>query len=601
MPVDFGGFTLDESRRQLFKGAEAVHLSPKAFQLLSILVAERPRAVSKKDLQDRLWPDTFVTEGNLSSAVAELRSALGDDRRESRFIRTLYGFGYSFAATIDQKQEHATHDRARWKIAAFGLAGVIAISAFAWLRTSNHADVQQPIRSIAILPFDASDADRSDQHLGLGLPDLLITRLSNVRHVIVRPTSAVRDYAGRHVDSREAGRKLKVDAVVEGSIRTTADRVRVTVQLLDVRDPKPVWAQSFDSKRSDLFSIEDGISARVADALTTRLTPDEKTLLSKRYTTDPQAYDLYVQGRYQLERAREGEADGRRKAIELFEKALAKDPSYALAWAGYAHANVGMVARLQIAPEVAFPKAEIAAARALRIDPQLSEAHCAAAAVKMHWRLDFDGAEREFRRALELNPRNTIALDHYGFLLQCLGRFDEAITMRERLVEIDPLSVAAQWSLANAYLTAHQDARGIQQTMLVLAMNPNFSDALNSLTRYYTTRGEYDKAIANAEKNAQTNPSDRSLAFLGWALARAGKRAEANAILQRLIENEKTFPYCVAFVQIGLDNRDAAFPLLEKGVNDRSYVLRLKTEPIFDPLRSDPRFAALLQRAGFGS
>jgi tetratricopeptide (TPR) repeat protein len=284
----------------------------------------------------------------------------------------------------------------------------------------------------------------------------------------------------------------------------------------------------------------------------------------------------------------------------LFQKALQQDPAYALAWAGFAQANANLGARHQAPPAVAFPAAETAAAKALQLDPDLSEAHCASGAVKMHWYLDFDAAEKEFRRALQLNPRNTIALDYYGFLLMCLQRSDEAVALREQLVEIDPVSVAAHWGLANAYLNSHQESRGLKETMLVLAMNPTNSDAYNALTRLYTMRGEYDKAIAYGEKNLQINATDRSLAFLGYAFGRAGRTAEAKEILQRLISDNNASLYCIAFVELGLGNRDAVFPLLEKGIADRSYVLRLKTEPILDSVRSDPRFIALLQRAGFG-
>src|SRR5581483_6980592 len=209
MPVHFGDFTLDESRRQLLRGAEPIHLSPKAFQLLSILVQESPRAVSKSDLQERLWPDTFVTEGNLSSAVAELRSALGDDRREPRFIRTLYGFGYSFAAATHQEQVPAKLRR-RSTIAALAALTVVVTLALVLIVPSalrSHAAPTVQIRSLAVLPFDTTGSDVACQHLGLGLPDLLITRLGNVRQLVVRPTSAIRDYAAGTVDWRDAGRK----------------------------------------------------------------------------------------------------------------------------------------------------------------------------------------------------------------------------------------------------------------------------------------------------------------------------------------------------------------------------------------------------------
>ena len=601
MPTHFGDFTLDESRRLVLRGAEPLHLSPKAFQLLSILIQESPKAVSKNDLQERLWPETFVTEGSLAGLVAELRSALGDDRREPRYIRTLYGFGYSFTAPL---AEAAARSRpVRWgHLTSAALIAAVGIVALLSLRSSvAPKQTSAPIRSIAVLPFDTSGTDRADEHLGLGLPDLVITRLSNVRHLVVRPTSAIREYAGQHAESRDAGRKLKVDAVLEGSIRTTPDRVRVTVQLLDVHEQKPIWADHFDQKRSEMFALEDDISARVAEALMMRLTPNERSLLAKRYTANPEAYDLYMQGRYELERERrEGQFEHRMKAAQLFEQAASKDPAYALAWAGVAQAYATNQSSGRMPLRVAFDKAEAATRKALQLDPELSEAHCAAGAIKMYWDLDYAGAEQELRRALELNPRNTIALTQYGYLLQCLGRFDESIAVKERQIEIDPMNAGAQWGLANAYLTARQDERGIRQALMVLSMEPNYPEVYVALTRIYALRGEYDKAIAYGQKLVQMDPSNpRALAFLGYALGKAGRKVEANRILEQLKKNERTPPFLIAVVYLGLDEREAVFPLLEKGLNDRSYTIRLKTEPVLDPLRSDPRFSALLQRAGF--
>ncbi len=311
MPIAFGKFTIDEGRRQLLRAGEAVRLSPKTFQLLTVLVHESPRAISKSDLQDQLWPGTFVTDGSLANLVTELRGALEDDARDPQFVRTLYGFGYSFTAAISDPMA-VPQPRAQAKgrfghlssAAAFGALGAVLILASRSTTVAARPAVQQPIRSIAVLPFDSSGADRGDEYLGLGMTDVVISRLGNVRQLVIRPTSAIRQYAGKHFDSRDAGRTLKVDAVLEGSVRTTSDRVRVTVELLSMRDQKTIFAERFDAKRSEMFVLEDDISAKVAEALMMRLTPNEKTLLTKRYTANPQAYELYMEGRYEVERSR---------------------------------------------------------------------------------------------------------------------------------------------------------------------------------------------------------------------------------------------------------------------------------------------------------
>lgn len=603
MPVHFGDFMLDESRRQLLRGDDPVRLSPKAFQLLSILVHQSPSAVSKRDLQERLWPDTFVSEGNLTTTVGELRAALGENRKQPRFIRTLYGFGYSFAAPVEEavaKSKRHFPWRTVTAASAIVLVGLTIILSLRGARGSP-ATAKAPIRSLAVLPFDTSGTDRADQHLGLGLPDLLITRLTNIHQLVIRPTSAIRAYVGRRVDSQDAGMALQVDAVVEGSIRTTADHVRVTVQLLDVHKQKPIWADSFDEKRADMFAIEDKISERVADALITHLTPNERTLLGKRYTADPEAYELYIRARYLDEQMLREGGTPHDDPIRLFQKAVDRDPSYALAWAALAEAYARQGAFDRLPPHFAFQNARAAVDRALQLDDQLSEAHCAAAVIRMYWDLDYRGAEREFARSLQLNPRNAIAMMHYGRLLVCLGRFDEAIAMRKREIEVDPLNPRVQSFLAAAYITARQDDLGIQQCRLVLRMNPNLTDAHVFLARVYALRGEYEKAISEARDAIRTDDGRHGMAFLGYALAKAGRTAEANAILQRLERDDKARPFDLAVVQTGLGHHQEVLQLLEKALSDRTYVLRLKTEPVFEPYHSDPQFQSLLQRAGFGS
>lgn len=605
MPIEFAGFTFDRGRRQLLHGAEAVRLSPKAFQLLSILIHYihyAPRAVSKQDLQDKLWPGTFVTEGSLATLVTELRSALDDDAREPRFVRTLYGFGYSFVAPIRDTETGTPASRPPrfghlTTAAAFGAVAVLLILS-SRSTTGSAAPVPQPqqIRSIAVLPFDTTGADRSDQHLGLGLPDLVITRLTNVHDIVVRPTSAVREFDGHRSDFADVGRKLKVDAVVEGSIRTSPDRVRVTVQLLNVHDNKPIWADRFDEKRTDIFTIEDSLSGKLAEALRLQLTPDEKMLLGRRYTSNPDAYQDYVQGRYHLEQTGSGRtySDEPVRAIEFFQKAVQKDPRFAAAWAGLSRAYFDARWFGRLHSQTAWTDARNAAQNAISLDNTLSEPYTTLGDVKAQDR-DFDGAAQFFNRALELNPRDTDALMHYGYLLQALGHFDQAIALAKRMIEIDPLSTNAQWRLANAYLTSGQNDLAAKQVQIVLGMDPNYSEAHIALIRLAIDRGDYDGAIAEARKQAEIPQNTRALGFLGYALARSGRRGEALNIAQQLRGQSNL----QAFIYAGLGDSDSMMRVLEKGVDDREVGLRLKTEPIFLPYHSDPRFVALLHRAGF--
>lgn len=602
MPVRFGEFTIDESRRQLLRANQPLRLSPKAFQLLSILVENGPKAVSKADLQERLWPDTFVTEGNLATLVAEVRSALGEDAKEPRFIRTLYGFGYSFEGSpVAEEAPPVVSPQPQPRRWIWWAVAAVAITAILVVALSQRRDVS-PIRTLAVLPFDVSGADRADAHLAIGLPDLLITRLTNVRELVVRPTSSIRKFAKQDVDPFAAGKQLEVDAVVDGSIRTTSDAVRVTVQLLDMRTRKPVWAERFDLERARMFAMEDDISARVTDALTVQLTPAEKTLLAKRFTKDADAYQQYVLGRYWLAQTLSGPFDAPMKAASFFERAVQKDPAYALGWADLARSYAIAAAVNRAPPRENWLKAEKAAQRALELDANLAEAHAAAGSVRMYWYLDYAGAEREFRRSLELNPRYKDVLIGYGYLLQCQGRFDESEVLRKRYMDFDPKDPTAHWGLANNYLTARRYDDALKEIRLTLALAPNHRQATIGLIRVYCATGRVADAIALARQLVARDPNPESETYLGYALAMSGQKREAAEILRDLEKraaHEHISSFFRAVLQISLGNHDAAFALLEKALQDREWALRVKTEPILDPIRSDPRYRVLLQRAGF--
>ncbi|HLJ75152.1 MAG TPA: tetratricopeptide repeat protein, partial [Thermoanaerobaculia bacterium] len=321
----------------------------------------------------------------------------------------------------------------------------------------------------------------------------------------------------------------------------------------------------------------------------------------KRYTADPEAYALYVEARYQESQRIRDQRFSLNDGIGLLEQAVQKDPSYALAWAALGEMYAASGAFAMMPPRDAFPKAKIAVQQALQLDDELSDAHCGAGVISMYWDLEYARAEREFSRALQLNPRNTLALMHYGRLLLCLGRFDESIALRKREIEIDPLNPGVQSFLAATYCTARRDELAIQQNQLVLRLDPGFSFAHTSLARLYTLRREYDKGIAEAREGVRTEKGIgyglQSLAMLGYALGMAGRKSEAAEILDRIKDDPRVLPFDVAIVQLALGNRDEVFRLLDKALNDRTYGLRLKAEPIFEPLHSDPRFKDLLRRA----
>lgn len=635
MAVQFSDVIFDGSRRQLHRAGRPLHVSPKAFQLLGILIGRRPSAVSKTDLQEELWPGTFVTEGNLASLVAELRAALGDDAKNPRYIRTVYGFGYSFEAAVEEVSpavdppvevgapleaepvSPVDPPPARgsgaigtpWGPAA-AIALLVIASGAAVLVASRRPlqarpSQQQPvIRSLAVLPFETRAAQGVDAHLGFGLADRVITRLSNVRELTVRPTSAVRPFAARgDVASREAGLRLGVDAVLEGSVRSSGDRVRVTVQLLHVDQQKPVWADTFDEPRGEIFAIEDRISARVADALLLRLSPAERRLLAKRFTQSPDAYQDYVRGRFQLYNGgAAGPADASAKAAVFFSRALDRDPRYALAWAGLADAHANIASGNFGPASENWVKAETAARRALELEPDLVEAQIPLAKMKMRWALDYAGAEEDLRRIVAADPHNSIALATYAYLLQSLGRFDESLALRSRALEVDPLNPASHWGIANAYLTARDWRTARKKIEQLLEMQPRHHQANIGMIRVLIAEQNHGEAVRFARALNEWDARPLNRAFLGYALATNGQREEALSILQELrTPSAERFvsPFSTAILLAGLGDIEALLPVLENVVHEREHAIRLDTEPLFDPYRGDPRFQALLRRAGF--
>lgn len=609
----FGEFTLDDSTRQLTAWRGEIHLSPKAFQLLSILIEARPKVIAKGDLHERLWPSTFVSEGGLASVIAELRAALGDDAREPRFIRTVFAFGYSFCAEVRTERSRENEMAAVAPVpVARRRAGRILLVLTALGSAALSRSYVKPleavaprIHSIAILPFNTAGSDRGNEHLGLGLTDVLITRMSCLRQVMIRPTSAVAKYAPEGRDSVRVGRELGVEAILEGNVRRSGDRIRVTVQLVNVANRQPIWGGKFDDKAADIFSLEDSISEKVSESLTVQLNHFEKEGLSKRYTESATAYEMYVKGRYFLYTVTPDpwrRKDARKKGLEYLRQAVAEDSTFALAFASLAHAY-GAQAIYQDAPAPdLWVKSAAAARRSLQLDDNLSEAHCAVGMVEHCLNRNWTVAEKELRRALELNPNNILANRHYAWLLQNLGRFDEAIPLRERAIELDPSDLSSWREAGWTYYLARRYDEAIQRYETLLQMDPTFIAAYRGLSDVYDQKGMYDKAIASGTKALELQERGGTVAWLGYHYARSGNIRKAEELLKRLNElakREYVSPYHVAILYTGLGRTDEALAWLGKAYSEQTGANNALVEPAFDPLRNDPRFVDLMRRAGF--
>ena len=637
---EFGDFRIDERRRLLLRGDEVVPLTSKVFDTLMILVENRGRVLEKDELMSLLWPSSHVEEGNLAVNISHLRKALDETKNERRFIVTIPGRGYRFvgevrestvgngdrpepAAAIEGSPERTTpqvppemtpsefpsagpfspsRDR-RLRLRTISIAALIVVGAATTflLRAHSPGDAGSAAaartRSIAILPFKPLHGGENDATLGLGMADALITKLSGVRSLIVRPTSAIMKYAASVQSSIDAGREQRVDSVLEGSIQRADDRIRVSVRLLNVDDGSSSWAYQYETRAGErLFPLQDFLSEKIAEALVVRLTNDDRRTIRKHYTENPEAYDAYVRGRYHWNQRT---SDGLLKAIASFEDAVRKDPNYALAYAGLADCYSLAVWYVPMPAAEAVPKLEAAARKAVALDPLLSDAHLAMSSI-YSFRWEWERGIAEHERAIALNPGNATARHWYSLTLALRGRLDEAIAEAQRARELDPLSPSINTDLGWIYYLARRYDLAIEAYRSTLEMDPAFSLAHFDLALAYSAEGRNDEAISEMGK-ASDRGSDY-LGGLGYVCGIAGRRREALAALRdltALAQKKYVPPYHFAWVYTGLGDRDRAIAELEQVYREHTqHVVDFKTVPMFDRLRADPRYEDLVRRVG---
>jgi serine/threonine-protein kinase len=457
-----------------------------------------------------------------------------------------------------------------------------------------------PIKSIAVLPFKPLVADNRNEALELGMADTLIAKFGSLKQINVRPITAVRKYVGLDQDAVAAGREQMVDAVLDGSIQKAGDRIRVTVRLVRVGDSFLMWTDQFDVQVHDFFQVQDSISERVVSELAMQLSGDEKGLLTKRQTENMEAYRLYLLGRYHMNRLTD---DGFRSALDHFRQSIQIDPNYAPAYAGMADAYNSLAGFNASPPKESYPLAKKAAMQALKLDETLAEAHAALALVTFFYDWSWSDAESEFKRAIALNPSNADAHQTYGYFLAARGRFDEALSESQRALELDPVSVVKIMGRGEILHFSRRDTEAIESYKQTVIMDPNFGFTYWALGRAYLAKDMYEEAIAAFKKSIPlSGDSPDEPAELARAYALSGRKAEARKIINELKEQSRKryiSPTVIAFIHAALGEKDEAFNLLEQAYDDRDFVLVLaKIEPAFDPLRSDPRFAALLKRVG---
>lgn len=568
---EFGPFRLDVSERQLHCHGKDVALTPKAVELLLALIQNRGQLLTKKTLINLIWPDTFIEESNLAVQISLLRKTLGENEHGIEYIRTLPKRGYCFVADARE--------------------------------TVHSQETTCTVRSLAILPFEVISSEPGDYYLGLGISDAITTRLNQISQIVVRPTGAVSKYGERPQDPLQAGRELAVSAVLSGRVTRAGDRIRVTVQLIDVFDNSVLWADKLDHSFTDVFTYEDFISERVAKALNLELTRDQFQRLTKRPTENSAAYWAYLKGRYHWKKRA---PEDFRKAMEYFQYAVERDPSYGLAHSGLADCFSLLNYYGLMPPNVGMAKAKEAAVKALTADETLGEAHASLALVKFWYDWDWKGAEVSFRRAIDLNPSYATAQQWYSWFLVAMSRYDESIAAGTSALELDPLTPASNMALGKSYFFARRYDESIRQCQHTLELDPNFIPARFFLGQSYEHKGMYAEALTHYEKAVELTGSFRlGRAIIAHAKAASGDRDAAEEILKSLLdlaEKGETYspPYGMSLIYLALNDESRALDWLEKAFEERFiWLVYLDVDPVFDGLRQNFRFKQLLKRMQF--
>lgn len=568
---EFGEFRLDESKRVLMNTShEIVPLTPKVFDTLLYLVRHGGAVLDKEELMKAIWPDTVVEENNLSQSISTLRRTLGETPGKHRYVVTLPGRGYRFIADVRTTTERST------------------------------ASSESSMKTIAVLPFKPLVAESRDVALEMGMADTLIARLSSGQ-VIVRPLSSVRRYGDLDQDPLAAGRDLGVESVLDGSIQRWGDQIRVTVRLVNVHSGVSLWAGTFNEKFTDIFVVQDTISERVAGALALQPTNELKRRLTKRPTENSEAYLLYLKGRYFWEKRTQ---ENSKRAIQYYEAAIMKDPSYALAYAGLADCYATLPVTSNLRPRGVFPKARAAALKSLEIDDSLAEAHTSLAAVRFLYEWDWKSAEAEFRCALQLNPHYLVAQRFYGYFLSSMGRHAEAVAQVRKAVDLDPVSAVSNARLGQFLYHAGEYDEALEQLLNTIELDTDFWMTHLNLGRVYERKQMYREAVAELRKTCELLETNaEAKAMLGYVLAVSGSSREAESVLQQLIQESKRqfVPRSnLAAIYAGLGDRERMHEQLEKAFEDRDVRLTfIKVEPIWNEYRIDNRFSNLLERIGF--
>jgi len=617
--IRFGVFEVDLRAGELRRNSHQIKLQEQPFRTLVLLLKASGQVVTREDLRRQLWPeDTFVDfDHSISSAINRVREALGDSAERPRYVQTV-ARGYRWIAPIapgnglsasnsplqPELPDEAVKTRqfARKTILLF-CAGcsLILLAAVGFMRWRERGRGEIPIRSVAVLPLQNLTGNPEQDYLTEGMTDELITDLAKLGTVrVISRTSVVR-YGGTQKSLPEIARELNVDAIVEGTVTESPGHIHVSAQLVQAQPEKlekHLWAESYDRPTQDLVALQEELCREIAGAVRSSIAPQESAKLRHR-NVSPEAYRLFLKGRYFWNR-RTGE--GFEHAIDYFDQAIAKQPDYAEAYTGLADSYLLLSGYYMEPQNRSIPKARTAAQKALELDSSLAEPHASLGMIAMNYDWNWAEAERQYRQAIALNPNYATAHHWYAEYLASMGRFDEGLAEIQVAEQLDPLSLIISSDHGKILFLARRYDRAIAQNRKTLEMDPNFVLAHSWLAVAELQKGLFSDGIAELEKNRASDDSLFSSAWLVYAYAAAGRRAEAQKAveeLRHLTSNRNVDSGLMVVGYIGLGDKEQAFAWLDREYAERSVGLTsLKVNPLYDPLRSDPRFQDLMRRVG---
>jgi len=633
---EFGEYRFNADNRRLFRlpAGELVHLQPKAAELLLFLLINRERVLTKNELLDTVWEDNFVEESNLSQTIFVLRKALHETSKEPHFILTIPNQGYQFIAQVKEihaednileevflsdaseipsskieiqdsrfkiqnSEELRTKDKGQrtkliW-LAAISLILLIALGAYWFYPKAKPAGLSE-IKTMAILPFEDLSEGQTEKYLGMSLADALANKFSGLKQITVRPTRTVLKYTESREDAVKIGRELQVDAVLDGRIQRVGERIRINVQLIRTADNATIWTDVFDDEFTNFFAVQDSISQKVVQSLALKLDDKEREIFNRHNTENAEAYQDYLRGRYFLNKRIN---DNLPKAVMYFEQAIKKDPNFALAYSGLANCHSIMPEYAATSTLESYPLARKYALKALELNEEIGEAHALLGLITANQTGFSAETEKQFRRAIELDPNFVNARRWLAINFSAQKRYDEALAELKKASELDPLSAIVMINTAQTYKEQGNYDAAIEQLNKALTFDPNFAITHDELARVLYKKGLFAEALIHSQKAVDL--SDRLhtlLVTLCEIYIKLGERGKALEVIKELEEKyQSAASYYIAMLYAEYGDREKMYAWLERAIKEKPRDLHeLKDEPNFAPYRNEPRFQDLVRR-----